>query len=232
MREARGGPGDVLVSASGLLRAFGQGPRSVIAVREATFEVRAGDRIALVGPSGSGKSTLLHLIAALDRPTGGTIEWPSLGTASALRPGLVSLSFQGPSLLPPLNVAENVALPLLLDGVAEDDAAREANGMLDRLDLAPVAGKLPEELSGGQSQRAALARALVGSPRLVLADEPTGQQDRATGRRVADVLLERTESIGAGLIVATHDLAVAERFAIRWTLQDRRLDTGAITRSR
>lgn len=222
---------DPLVRASGLSRIFGRPPTGVNALEEATFEIHAGDRIALVGPSGSGKSTLIHLIAALDRPSAGTIEWPDLGPAGNLRPGPLSLSFQGPSLLPPLSVEENAALPLLLAGRPEDEALNEAREMLDRLGLSSVAAKLPEELSGGQAQRASLARALVGSPKLVLTDEPTGQQDRTTGQRALDVLLERVEAIGAALILATHDPAVAERLSIRWTMQDRRLDTGAVLRS-
>ncbi len=222
---------DPLVVGRGLSRTFGEGPGAVTALREATFEVRDGDRIALVGPSGSGKTTLLHLIAALDRPTAGSIEWPGLGPAAGLRPGVVSVSFQGPSLLPPLSVEENVALPMLLAGAGEDQARSEARELLERLDLAEVASKVPEELSGGQSQRASLARALVGRPRLVLADEPTGQQDRVTGQRTFDVVLERIERVGAALIVATHDLAVAERLAVRWSLEDRRLDAGVSPRS-
>ncbi|MDP9341468.1 MAG: ATP-binding cassette domain-containing protein [Actinomycetota bacterium] len=224
--------GDLLVHGSGLSRTFGSGSAPVSALREATFEVHPGDHIAVVGPSGSGKSTLLHLIAALDRPTTGTIEWPALGPASSLRPGLVSFSFQGPSLLPPLTVLENVALPLLLAGVAEEDALGQAAAMIERLDLAAVASKLPEELSGGQAQRASVARALVGRPRIILADEPTGQQDRGTGQRVVDEMLGRAGALGAALLVATHDRTVAERLPLRWSLQDGQLDTGVVARSR
>jgi ABC-type lipoprotein export system ATPase subunit len=210
---------------------FGEGRASVTAIREATFLVRPGDRIAMAGPSGSGKSTILHLMAGLDVPTSGSIEWPGLGARTDLRPGLVGVSFQGPSLLPPLTVEENVALPLLLAGAEEDLARSQATEMIDALDLAPVATKLPEELSGGQAERAGVARALVGRPRLVLADEPTGQQDRATGGRLVDLLLRTTEALGAALIVATHDRSVAERFPIGWSIEDRRLVTGMVLRS-
>jgi ABC-type lipoprotein export system ATPase subunit len=223
--------GDLLVGASGLSKTFGKGPSAATAVREATFEVHAGDLISLVGPSGSGKSTLLHLIAGLDQPSTGTIEWPGLGPPATLRPGPLAVSFQGPSLLPPLSVEENVALPLLLEGAGEHEALDEARDILERLELTPVAARLPEDLSGGQSQRAALARALVGRPKLVLADEPTGQQDRETGQRAIDVLLDRVRALGAALIVATHDLSVADRLPIRWSLQDRRLDSGVALRS-
>jgi putative ABC transport system ATP-binding protein/lipoprotein-releasing system ATP-binding protein len=222
---------EALVAGVNLSRVFGEGRSAVSAIDEATFEVSEGDRIALIGPSGSGKSTLLHLIAGLDRPTGGLIQWPALGGWEDLRPGRVSFAFQGPSLLPPLTVEENVALPVLLVGGPEEQARKAARAMIERLDLQAVAGKLPEELSGGQSQRAGLARALVGEPRLVLADEPTGQQDRASSQRVIDFLLERTEEIGTALIVATHDQAVAERFPIHWWLESRRLNTEVGLRS-
>ena len=176
-----------------------------------------GDRIALVGPSGSGKTSLLHLIAGLDQPSGGVIEWPALGRAEDLRPGPVAVAFQGPSLLPPLTVAENVALPALLAGRAPDAAAAAASAMIERLGLSEVASKLPEEISGGQAQRAGVARALVGEPRLILADEPTGQLDRGSALQLIDVLLEQAEALKAALVVATHDDAVAERLPIRWT---------------
>ena len=222
---------EVLVRAEGLSRLFGTGPGGVTAIEEATFEIEAGQCIALVGPSGSGKSTLLHLIAALDRPTAGTIDWPGLGPRDGLRPGPVAFAFQGPSLLPPLTVAENVALPILLAGGDEGLAMRQASDMLERLDLAAVADKLPEEISGGQSQRAGIARALVGNPRLILADEPTGQQDGATGQRLMQVVRSSAEEAGAALLVATHDPAVAERLDHRWSMTDRRLETGVVLRS-
>src|SRR5712692_8426916 len=175
---------DILVRAKGLTKAFG----AVTAIAEATFEVAAGDQIALVGPSGSGKSTLLHLIAAIDRPTEGQIEWPALGGQRDLRPGPVAIAFQGPSLLPPLTVAENIGLPVQLAG---------------------------------------LARALAGQPRLILADEPTGQLDSATADGLMTVLLEQVRATQAALIVATHDTAVAGRLPLRWQLIDRRMQTGA-----
>ena len=223
---------DVLVRGEGVGRSFGEGRRAVAAVAGATFTIRAADLIALVGPSGSGKSTLLHLMAGLDAPTSGTIEWPALGERGMLRPELVTMSFQGPSLMPPLTVAENVALPLLIAGTSEQDARRLALEMIELLALSEVGDKLPEELSGGQLQRAGLARALVGRPRLVLVDEPTGQQDRATGARVLDVVLSRVRSIGAALVVATHDPAVAARLPTRWRMRDGELIGEGALRSR
>ena len=214
---------DILVRAKGLTKAFGV----VTAIAEATFEVAAGDRVALVGPSGSGKSTLLHLIAAIDRPDEGHIEWPALGGPEDLRPGPVAIAFQGPSLLPPLTVAENIGLPVLLAGGTEAQAAAAADPLIDRLGLSDIAAKLPEEISGGQAQRAGLARALAGQPRLILADEPTGQLDSTTADGLMTVLLEQVRATQAALIVATHDSAVADRLPLRWQLIDRRLKTGA-----
>jgi ABC-type lipoprotein export system ATPase subunit len=218
---------DLLVRAAGLTRQFGNGHGAVVAVAGATFEIREGDRIALTGPSGSGKTSLLHLIAALDQPSGGVIEWPALGQAKDLRPGPVGVAFQGPSLLPPLTVAENVALPALLAGSADAVAAAAARALIERLGLAEVASKLPEEISGGQAQRAGLARALVGRPRLILADEPTGQLDRSSAAELIDVLLEHVSATNAALVVATHDAAVADRLPLRWSMTERILQTGA-----
>jgi ABC-type lipoprotein export system ATPase subunit len=218
---------DILVRASGLSRVFGSGPGAVTALAEATFEVRGGDRIALIGPSGSGKTSLLHMIGALDRPTAGMIEWPALGRAEDLRPGPVAIAFQGPSLLPPLTVEENVALPVLLAGGSQRSAIAAARVLIERLGLSEISAKLPEEISGGQAQRAGLARALAGEPRLVLADEPTGQLDRQTAAELMEVLLKQVEVTGAALIVATHDMAVADALPVRWTVNQRRLETGA-----
>ena len=218
---------DILVRAKGLRREFGNGQNPVVAVAEATFEIREGDRIALVGPSGSGKTSLLHLIAGLDQPSAGVIEWPALGRAEDLRPGPVSIAFQGPSLLPPLTVSENVALPALLAGGAEADATAAAQVLIGEVGLSEVASKLPEEISGGQAQRAGVARALMGRPRLILADEPTGQLDRGSAAELIDVMFRHVEAAGAALVIATHDTSVAERMPQRWTITERKLQTGA-----
>jgi putative ABC transport system ATP-binding protein/lipoprotein-releasing system ATP-binding protein len=213
---------DVLVRAKGLTRIFG----AVTAIAEATFEIAAADQIALVGPSGSGKSSLLHLIASVDKPTDGLIEWPALGSAESLRPGPVAIAFQGPSLLSPLSVAENIALPLLLADGDEAAVAATTEALMARLGLTDIAAKMPEEISGGQAQRAGLARALVGKPRLILADEPTGQLDRATAADLMRTLLDHVQATGAALLVATHDTAIADRLPLRWQMNDRHLQTG------
>jgi predicted ABC-type transport system involved in lysophospholipase L1 biosynthesis ATPase subunit len=207
-------------------RTFGRGSAATVALSQTDCRVLPGDRIALVGPSGSGKSTLLHLMAGLDDPTRGEVRWPAIGGRDELRPGRVAVVFQGPTLLAPLTVLENVALPLVLDGQTDAGARTAAREALRRLQLSDLADKLPEEISGGQAQRVAVARALAGRPVLILADEPTGQLDRANGRIVVDVLLQAADHAGAALVVSTHDPSVAERFATCWQMHSGQL-TGA-----
>lgn len=214
----------VLVTCDQLTRSYGlDGPGAVVALQPTTCTVSAGARVALVGPSGSGKSTLLHLMAGLDDPTSGTISWPAIGDRKQLRPGPVAMIFQGPSLMPALTVLENVAFPLVLAGSSNADARRRAAESLKTLDLAGLADKLPEEISGGQAQRVAVCRALAGRPQLLLADEPTGQLDHRNGEAVIDVLLAAAEHTDAGLVVSTHDLTVADRLPERWTMHAGRL---------
>ena len=217
---------DVLVRCDGVARTFGEGERAVVAVHGVDCQVLAGERIAVTGPSGSGKSTLVHLLAGLDAPTHGTVCWPAMGDRAALRPGPVGVVFQGPSLLAPLDVAENVALPRLLAGADEAEARAAAGRALDRLGLADLAAKLPEELSGGQAQRVAVARVLAGQPRLILADEPTGQLDHPTGTAIVQALLAAAGVLGAALVLTTHDPVIAGLLPTRWTMADGRLQQG------
>jgi ABC-type lipoprotein export system ATPase subunit len=207
----------VLVDNAG--RTYSRGKTPVAALVSATCVIHPGDRIALVGPSGSGKSTLLHLLAGLDIPTSGSISWPVLGLRETLRPRKVGLVFQVPSLLAPLTVVENVEIPLLLGQDSAEKARSAALNALDRLGLRFIAEKLPEELSGGQAQRVAVARALVSQPKLLLADEPTGQLDHPTAQRLFDVLLESLAGTETALVVATHDRSVAERMHKIWQMQ-------------
>jgi len=194
-----------------------------VALQPTTCEIFPGARIALTGPSGSGKSTLVHLLAGLDDPSLGSVSWPAIGPRSALRPGPVGVVFQGPSLLSPLTVIENVALPLLLAGRTEADAVVRAAAALERLELIDLQAKLPEEISGGQAQRVAVARALTGAPLLLLADEPTGQLDHESAAAVVEVLEQAARDSGAALVVATHDPEVAERLPERWVMRDGRV---------
>jgi ABC-type lipoprotein export system ATPase subunit len=209
---------DVLAEAIDAGRIFGENGTRVVALQHATCSIERGARIALVGPSGSGKSTLLHLLAALDEPTSGVVRWPALGERDTLRPSKISFVFQTESLLAPLTVLENIEVPLLLAGSDADDARKEASEILGALDLEALADKLPEEISGGQAQRVAVARSLVTRPELILADEPTGQVDHATAAHLLDLMDRRLEGTGAALVVATHDAFVAGRMKTQWTM--------------
>lgn len=208
-----------LVEARNLCRSYRQGEHEVVAVANASCIIQAGARIAITGRSGSGKSTLLHLLGGLDTPTSGTITWPALGPPQLLRPAKIAMVFQTQSLLPPLTVLENVELPLLLNGRDKSEAQSKAWMALSAMQLHDLADKLPEELSGGQAQQVALARALACRPSLILADEPSGQLDHATAQRLFDVLLDAMEESDSALVVATHDNSVAERLHIRWHME-------------
>ncbi|MHA6622386.1 ABC transporter ATP-binding protein [Pseudonocardia sp. DLS-67] len=212
--------GEPLVVCAGLARTYGSGSNAVVAVHGASATVRRGDRIAVSGPSGSGKSTLLHLMAGRDTPTAGTV---TRSTGAACRPGDVGVVFQGPSLLTELTARENVALPMLLAGVDEGDAGRRADAALSALAIGNLGDRLPAEISAGQAQRVAVARVLAAEPLLVLADEPTGQLDRATADQVVTVLLEAADLLDAALVIATHDESVAARMTTRWRMLDGRL---------
>ncbi len=209
---------DILIEASSLSRSYQQGEDTITAVESATFRLRAGDRVALVGRSGSGKSTLLHLMAGLDLPSSGTIAWPALGPAETLLPGKISLVFQAQSLLEPMTVSENVALPLLL-ARSTDDIDAAVSAALATFSLENLARKLPEELSGGQMQRVAMARAIVGKPSVILADEPTGQLDQPTGHALLDALVAHLVDTDTALIIATHDPSIAARMDTIWRME-------------
>ncbi|MBP0458557.1 ABC transporter ATP-binding protein [Streptomyces montanisoli] len=209
---------DVLLECRDASRTFGGGPTAVVAVQGVNCRIRAGERMAITGASGSGKSTLLHLIAGLEEPTGGTVL--RSGPFSAQDVGMI---FQGPSLIPALTVAENVALPLVVGGASEETAHAAALAALRLTAIADLAEHLPEEISGGQGQRAAVARVLALAPRLILADEPTGRLDGVTGQRVLDTLLSAADATGAALVVTTHDPAIAARMTTRLAMHGGRL---------
>ena len=220
----------VLVRCEGVSRTYGSGPTATLALRPANCVIEVGQRIAMTGPSGSGKSTLLHLLAGLDDPTGGQVSWPAIGRRDELRPGPLAMVFQGPSLLAPLSVVENVALPLQLSGSKPADALRRALDALALLGLDGLADKLPEELSGGQAQRVAVARVLASDPVLILADEPTSQLDHDNATRTIDFLLAAADATGAALLVSTHDHSIADRFPVRWTVADGVVTTNGANR--
>jgi putative ABC transport system ATP-binding protein len=215
-----------LVSCTDVARTYGSGETAVVAVHAVTCAVQPLDRIAITGPSGSGKSTLLHLLAGLDQPTAGSVTWPEIGDR---RTG-ISVVFQGPSLIPALDALENTALPSLLAGEPESTAFPRARDALRDLDLAELAGKLVHELSGGQAQRVAVARVLASRPRLILADEPTGQLDHEAADRLITALLTAADRLDAAVVVATHDPIVAARFTDQWRMSDGALSAPAIAR--
>jgi putative ABC transport system ATP-binding protein len=211
---------EMLVVCDTASRTYGHGAVAVVAVHGASCTLDSASRIALVGPSGSGKSTLLHLMAGLDVPTSGKVTWPSWPSGPFQDPSRAGVVFQGPSLIPSLSALENVAFPLLLQGVLHEEAAARARQSLDLLDLGWLSDRPPEEMSGGQAQRVAVARVLTARPRLILADEPTGRLDRVAGGHVVDLLFEAAEHLSAGLVIATHDPTVADRMAEIWRMRD------------
>ena len=200
---------------------YGGTGRGVAAVRGVSFDLDTGDFIALMGPSGCGKSTLLHLIGGMDRPTRGSVRLggialDSLGEEdlSKLRRKKIGFVFQFFNLLPTLTVAENVALPLLLDGTRGREAEKRARLRLEQVGLDARASHFPAELSGGEMQRAAVARAIIAGPELLLADEPTGNLDTENGEHVMTLLAELNRDLGITIILATHSDEAA-RFATR-----------------
>jgi ABC-type lipoprotein export system ATPase subunit len=218
-----GTPGNVLIECVGVAHTYGSGRTAVVAVHGVDALVTSRTRVALTGPSGSGKSTLLHMMAGLVPATSGTLTWPRWGGHPQERAGRVGIVFQGPSLLPALNVIENVAFPLLLADIGDRVAHDCATEALTTLGLGELSQQLPETLSGGQAQRVAVARVLACAPELILADEPTGQLDHQAAALVIDVLLRAGEELGAALVISTHDPLIADRLPEQWTMRDGRL---------
>jgi len=210
------------VRAESVSRHYQMGSALIRAVDDVTLEVRAGEFLALLGSSGSGKSTLLNLMAGLDRPTSGAIfaQGRNLSEMSQLelaryRSRTVGMVFQSFNLLPRMTLEENVELPLRLAEVDRDERAGRVREALERVRLEKRLTHRPSELSGGEQQRAALARALVNRPTLLLADEPTGNLDSATGESILGLLRKIQQSLGMTIVLVTHEHRLAERFADR-----------------
>ena len=220
-----------LIEFADVTRIFSVGDSTVRAVDGLDLVIGQGEYISVMGPSGSGKSSLLNLIALLDRPTSGRYRFEGRDVTvagddalAAIRREAIGFIFQFFHLIPRLSAAGNVELPLVLAGIAPAVRRARVAAMLDAMDLNARAAHRPAELSGGQRQRVAIARAMISEPRLLLADEPTGNLDSQTGIQVIELLEDLQRTRGITLIVVTHDPALGRRAARRIRLVDGRLD--------
>jgi putative ABC transport system ATP-binding protein len=219
-----------LVRARGLRKTFGAGPTLVEALRGVDLDLGRGEFVAVRGRSGSGKTTLLNLLGGLDRPTDGWVELDGQrldelddDATVALRRGTVAYIFQSFGLLPILSAAENVGVPMRLVSTDPGEREREVDRLLALVGLRGRAGHRPAELSGGEQQRVAIARALASRPRLLLADEPSGQLDSVNGRAILDLLRDTVRAEGVTAVVATHDAALLDLADRVLELRDGRL---------
>lgn len=219
------------LSAESLTKSYGLDAAPYEALRGISFCADVGDFVAVRGPSGCGKSTLLHILGAMDRPTTGKVwlngrRLDSLGRdeLAVVRRNHIGFIFQAFNLLPTLTVQENVSLPLLLDGVAERESRNRSASALTDVGLEARSKYFPSQLSGGEMQRAAIARALAIQPELVIADEPTGSLDSANGRRVLELLAKLNASKGITVLMATHSEEAAAYASRTLHLRDGQLD--------
>lgn len=228
MRHRR--PAQALLVADELTKSYGSGTAACLALRGVDLAVHAGEHLAVVGRSGSGKSTLVQLMALLDRPTSGRVVVDGVDTSAMsprslarLRNRTFGFVFQTFHLAPYLSVVDNVALPLAIRGVTRRTRRERALAELDALGVGDLADRRPGELSGGQRQRVCVARALVGDPQVLVADEPTGNLDSESGALVEQALLERSRERGATLVLVTHDELLAARCDRQVVVADGRL---------
>ena len=210
--------GAPLIRIRGLAKSYHRGEQDIAVLLGIDLDVAAGEFVALMGPSGSGKSTLLNLIAGIDQPSAGTIQIGGVdiatlgeGELADWRAAHVGFIFQFYNLIPVLSAFENVELPLLLTGLSARQRRERVTQVLALVALSDRADHLPSELSGGQQQRVAIARALVGDPTLIVADEPTGDLDRATGEEVLSLLEQLVAELGKTIVMVTHDPKAAAR---------------------
>ncbi|WAC53144.1 ABC transporter ATP-binding protein [Frigoribacterium sp. SL97] len=216
-----------IISVRDVHRSYGRGPNRFEALKGVSFDIAEGESVAIVGKSGSGKSTLMHVLALLDAPTTGTVELEGIDT-STLKGGRLNRTrnktfgfvFQQFFLTSSSSVLENVVLPMKIAGVPRGERRRRGLAALEQLELADKAKNKALNLSGGQKQRTVIARALVNDPRIIFADEPTGNLDTATGAVVEDILFSLNRESGITLIVVTHDEELAARCDRRIVIRD------------
>ena len=224
---------EYIIQCENLSKSFNDVSTNVEVLRSLNFDVKTGERVAIVGSSGSGKSTLLHLLGGLDKPSKGkiivadqNIEKMSERKKSQFRNKTLGFVYQFHHLLPEFSAMENVAMPLLIRGLKTDDAKQQALTMLASVGLEHRVNHKPGELSGGERQRAAIARALVTNPQCVLADEPTGNLDTKTADTVYEMMLELNQSMNTSFLVVTHDENLAKKMDRVLRLDAGRLEIG------
>jgi len=214
---------DVVLSAVGVRKSYPSGDRRIEVLCGVDLRVAAGESVSIRGESGSGKSTLLNLLSGLDAPDAGEIRWDGSAPAAGTRARYLGMVFQSFYLIPELDAWQNVLMAGRMLGSPGADSRARARDLLERVGLGDRASHLPAQLSGGERQRVAVARALMNSPRLLLADEPTGNLDERTGEAVIDLLLGLSRETGTALVLVTHNPAHAARTARALTLHDGRL---------
>jgi lipoprotein-releasing system ATP-binding protein len=221
---------DVLLKVEGVCKRYHDGAVTTQVLSQVDLQVYKGEQLAIVGSSGSGKSTLLHIMGTLDKPSSGRVlfEGEDLYRLSARRQAQIrnqdlGFIYQFHHLLPEFSALENVAMPALIQGNPRDEALAAASGLLDRVGLGHRLNHAPSELSGGERQRVAIARALINEPKLVLADEPTGNLDAKSGDAVYGLIRELAAQLGTAFVVVTHDNKLAARMDRQLTMKDGQL---------
>lgn len=216
-----------VISCKEITKIYGEGDAEVRALRGLTFEIKAGENVSIMGPSGSGKSTLLQILGCLDLPTNGQycldgVDVLSLDDdhLSELRGRYIGFVFQGFHLLPRLSLLENVALPLYYQGIEKEERFARAREMIELVQLGRRYSHKPFQLSGGEKQRGAIARGLINKPKLLLADEPTGNLDSTVRDEILNCLTSMNEKLGVTLVIVTHDKDTAARTKRIITLKD------------
>ena len=221
---------NIVLDVQNISKTFVDQKEEITIFKDLSFQIKKGDRIAIIGSSGAGKSTLMHVISGLDKPTSGDIylnghhfNRESEAKRGYLRNEYLGFIYQFHHLLPEFSALDNVALPLVIGGADIKKARNEARQLLDRVGLSHRLTHHPGKLSGGERQRVAIARALVTKPAAVLADEPTGNLDEENAHAIFDLMCEINDEIGTALIVVTHDNSLARKMDQCWRLQDLKL---------